>query len=225
LSNKWRDSLKGFFTRNLSLKLISIFLAGILWYFVISEKEGETALSIPLDFRNIPSSLIIIKNPVESINIRISGPVTLLRGLSHREVKALIDLSDAKPGVSTFGIQPQDITVPRGLRVSMRSPDSIMLRFDELFKKTVLVEAVLVGKPLEGYKIAGVWVDPTAVEIVGAQNELRKLRKIFTEEIDISGLKKDSTRKAALSLGELHIKSISREEVKVNLKCTKVPSQ
>jgi YbbR domain-containing protein len=151
--------LKGFFTKNLSLKFISIFLAVILWYFVINEKGGETALSIPLDFRNIPSSLIIFKNPVESINIRISGPVTLLRELSPREVKAIIDLSDAKPGASTFGIQPQDIILPRGLKVTMVSPASIMLRFETLHKKTVLVEAMLVGKPLEGYKITGVWVD------------------------------------------------------------------
>ncbi len=217
--------MKGFFTKNVSLKLISIFLAGILWYFVISEKEGETALSIPLDFRNIPSSLIIIKNPIESINIRISGPVTLLRGLSPREVKAIIDLSNAEPGFAEFVIQPEQITVPRGLKVTMASPASIVLRFDELFKKTVLVEAVLVGKPFEGFKITGVWVDPTAVEIVGAQNELRKLKKIFTEEIDISGIKKDSIKKAALSLGELHIKSISREEVKVNIKCGKVAAE
>ena len=217
--------MKGFFTKNLSLKLISIFLAVILWYFVISEKGGETALSIPLDFRNIPSSLIIIKNPVESISIRISGPVTLLRGLSPREVKAIIDLSNAKLGVAEFVIQPEQITVPRGLRVTMVSPASIMLRFERLIRKNLLVEAILVGKPSEGFKITEVWVDPPAVEIVGAQNELRRLKKIFTEEIDISGLKKDSIKKAALSLGELHIKSISREEVKVNLKCAKVPSQ
>jgi YbbR domain-containing protein len=217
--------LKGFFTKNLSLKLISIFLAVILWYFVINEKRGENALSIPLDFRNIPSSLIIVKNPVESINIRITGPQTLLMGLSSRDVKAIIDLSDAKAGVSTFEIQPEHITLPRGLRVSIWSPPSIILRFDELFKKTVLVEAVLVGKPLEGYKIAGVWVDPPAVEIVGAQSEVKGLRKIFTEEVDVSGLKKDTIKKAALSLGELHIKSVSSQEVKVNIKCGKVAAE
>lgn len=217
--------MKGFFTKNLSLKLISILLAVILWYFVINEKGGETALSIPLDFRNIPSSLIIFKNPVESINIRISGLATLLRGLSPREVKAIIDLSDAKPGVSTFGIQPQDITLPRGLKVTMVSPASIMLRFDTLLKKTVLVEAMLVGKPLKGYKITGVRVDPPAVEIIGARSELKGLRKIYTQEVDVSRLKKDAIKKAALSLGGLHIKSISREEVKVNLKCAKVPVQ
>ncbi len=217
--------MKDVFTKNLSLKLISIFLAGILWYFVISEKGGETALSVPLDFRNIPSSLIIIKNPVESINIRINGPVTLLRGLSPREVKAIIDLSDAKPGVSMFEIHPEHIVLPRGLKVTMVSPASIMLRFNKLLKKTVLVEAMLVGKPLEGYKITGVWVDPPAVEIAGAQSELKVLKKIFTEEVDISGLKKDTIKKAALSLVGLHIKSVSKEEVKVNIKCAKVPSQ
>jgi YbbR domain-containing protein len=217
--------LKGLFTRNVFLKLISVFFAVILWYFVTSERGGETALSIPLDFRNIPSSLIIFKNPVESINIRISGPATLLRGLSPRDVKAIIDLSDAKPGVSTFGIQPEHITLPRGLRVSMVSPASIMLRFDELFKKTILVEAVLVGKPLEGYKIADVWVDPPAVEIVGAQSDLKGLRKIFTQEVDVSGLKKDAIKKAALGLGGLHIKSVSSQEVKVNIKCGKVAAE
>jgi YbbR domain-containing protein len=218
--------LKGLFTQNVFLKLISVFFAVILWwYFVTSERGGETALSIPLDFRNIPSSLIIFENPVESINIRISGPATLLRRLSPRDVKAIIDLSDAKAGISTFEIQPEHITLPRGLRVSMRSPASVMLRFDELFKKTVLVEAVLVGKPLEGYKIAGVWVDPAAVEIVGAQSELRRLKKIFTEEVDVSGLKKDTIKNAALGLGDLHIKSVSSQEVKVNIKCGKVAAE
>ena len=217
--------MKGFFTKNLSLKLISIFLAVVLWYFVISEKGGETALSIPLDFRNIPSSLIIMKNPVESISIRIRGPVTLLRGLSPRGVRAIIDLSNAKPGIAEFVIHREQITVPRGFRVTMVSPASIMLRFERLIRKTLPVEAILVGKPFEGFKITEVWVDPPTIEIVGAQNELTRLKKIFTEEIDISGLKKDSIKKAALSLGELHIKSVSREEVKVNLKCARVPVQ
>ncbi len=217
--------MKGFFTKNLSLKLISILLAVILWYFVISEKGGETALSIPLDFRNIPSSLIIIKNPIESINIRINGPVTLLRGLSPREVKAVIDLSNAEPRVAEFGIQPEQITVPRGLRVTMVSPASIMLRLERLIRKNLLVEAILVGKPFEGFKITGKWVDPPAVEIVGAQNELKGLRKIFTEEVDVSGLKQDTIKKASLGLGGLHIKSVSSQEVKVNIKCGKVAAE
>ena len=217
--------MKGFFTKNLSLKLISILLAVILWYFVVSERSGQTAISIPLDFHNIPTSLIIIKNPVESINVQISGPVTLLRQLSPREVKAIIDLSNARPGLAEFTIQPEQISLPRGLRVTMISPASIMLRFDRLLSKKLPVEAILVGKPSEGFKITGVSIDPSAVEIVGAQNELRGLKKIFTEEIDISGLKNDSVKKAPLDLGGLHIKSISREEVKVSLKCAKVPME
>lgn len=217
--------MKGFFTKNVSLKFLSIVLAIILWYFVISEKAGETALSIRPDFRNIPSSLIIFKNPVESINIRVTGPVTLLRGLSPRDIKALIDLSDAKPGVATFGIQPENITLPRGLQVTMVSPASITLRFEKLMKKKFLIEAVLVGKPPEGYKITGVWVEPASIEVVGAENELMGLKRIFTEEIDVSDLKKDSVKKAGLSLGGLHIKSVSREEVKVNLRCAKVTGE
>jgi len=217
--------LQGFFTRNISLKLLSIVLAIILWYFVMSEKSGETALSISPDFRNIPSSLIIFKNPVESINIRVTGPATLLRGLSPRDIKAVIDLSDAEPGVATFGIQPKNIPVPRGLRITMVSPASITLRFEKLMKKKLLVEALLVGNPSQGYKVTGVWVDPPSVEVVGAENELRGLKKIFTEEIDLSDLKKDSVKKTGLRLGELHIKSVSREEVKVNLKCAKVPME
>ena len=214
--------MKGFFTKNLSLKLISIFLAIILWYFALSEKGGETAISIPLDFRNIPTSLIIIENPEESVNVRISGPVALLRGLSLREVKAIIDLSNARPGVAKFAIQPEQISLPRGLRVTIGSPASITLRFDRLLSKNLPVEAILVGKPSEGFKITGVSIDPPAVEIVGAQNELRGLKKILTEEIDISGLNKDSVRKAPLNLGGFHIKSISREEVKVSIKCARV---
>ena len=207
------------------MKLISILLAIILWYFVVSERSGETTISIPLDFHNIPTSLIIIKNPIESINVRIGGPATLLRGLSPKDVKAIIDLSNAKPGLAEFAIRAEQITLPRGLRVTMISPASIMLRFEELLSKKLPVEAILVGKPSEGFKITGVSIDPPAVEIVGAQNELTRLKSISTEEIDISGLNKDSVKKASLNVRELHIKSISREEVKVSIKCATVPME
>jgi YbbR domain-containing protein len=214
--------LKGFFTKNLFLKVISILLAFILWYFVVSERSGETAISVPLDLRNIPNSLIIIKNPEEFINLRVRGPATVLRGLSPNNTRAIIDLSDAKPGVATFAIEPEQITLPRGLRVTMVSPASIVLRFDSLMKKNLPVEALLVGKPSEGYKLIGVGIDPPLIEIVGAQDELRGLRSVPTEEVDISGLKKDSVKKAPLDLRGLHVKSVSREEVKVSLRIVKV---
>ena len=107
----------------------------------------------------------------------------------------------------------------------MVSPASIMLRLERLIRKNLLVEAILVGKPFEGFKITGKWVDPPAVEIVGAQNELKGLRKIFTEEVDVSGLKQDTIKKASLGLGGLHIKSVSSQEVKVNIKCGKVAAE
>ena len=217
--------MKGFFTKNLSLKLISILLAAILWYFVVSERSGETAISVPLDFRNIPTSLIIIKNPEESINLRISGPATLLGRLSPKNVKAIIDLSDARPGAAKFAIQPEQITIPRGLSVTMVSPASVVLRFDKLIKRSLPVEAVLVGKPLEGFQLTSVGIDPPVVEIAGARDELNGLKKIPTEEVDISGLEKDSVKKVFLNLAGLHIKSVSKEEVKVNLKCARVPTE
>ncbi len=217
--------MKGFFTKNLSLKLISILLAAILWYFVVSERSGETAISVPLDFRNIPNSLIIIENPEESVNLRISGPATLLRRLSPKNVKAILDLSDAKPGEAKFTIQPEHITLPRGLRVTMVSPASIVLTIDELLRKTLPVEVILVGKPLEGFKFTRVGIDPPVVEILGARNELSRLKRISTGEIDISGFKKDAVKKVPLNLAGLHIKSISTEEVKVNLKCARAPTE
>jgi len=207
------------------LKLISILLAVILWYFVVSERSGEITISIPLDFHNIPTSLIIIKNPLESINVRIGGPATLLRGLSPKDVKAIIDLSNAKAGLTEFAIQAEQITLPRGLRITMISPASIMLRLEELSSKKLPVEAILIGKPSEGFEITGVSIDPPVVEIIGAQNELKRLKSISTEEIDISGLNKDSVKKASLNIRELHIKSISREEVKVSIKCATVPME
>ena len=100
-----------------------------------------------------------------------------------------------------------------------------MLRFDTLLKKSLPVEAILVGKPSEGFKLTGVSVDPPAVDIVGSQHELRGLQRISTEEVDISGLKKNEVRKAPLNLAGLHIKSINKEEVKVNLKCARVPGE
>ena len=66
-------------SRNFLLKLLSLVAAFSLWLFVnAGERDTEIALQVPLELRNIPAHLMITSPRVDFIDLRVSGPRTLL---------------------------------------------------------------------------------------------------------------------------------------------------
>jgi YbbR domain-containing protein len=202
-------------TKNPTLKVISLILAIILWLFVKSTSEGEVGLQVPLEFFRCPSDLIVTQVSEDVIVVRIMGPLPQVDRLSTTEGKARIDLSDAKPGMNTFGISPDNFTIPKTLKITQISPASIKVELDRVMDKVVRVKAVVKGEPAPGYRVTKISVDPPSIKLQGARSHLRGLREVSTEEIDISGLRKTSKAEVPLRLADLRLKEKVKGTVKV----------
>ena len=59
--------------RNLSLKVVSVVLAALLWLIVSGERTVERALRIPLEFTNIPAQLELVGEPPTVVDVRVRG--------------------------------------------------------------------------------------------------------------------------------------------------------
>mgnify|MGYP003342153711 CR=1 FL=1 len=66
------------FRRHVSLKLVSIALAFLLWLVVSGEQVVERSFRIPLEFSNLPAQLEIVGDPPEVIDVRVRGSSGLL---------------------------------------------------------------------------------------------------------------------------------------------------
>jgi len=61
-------NFENFLTKNLTFKLISIALALFLWFFVTFRGQTDTVIDVPLEFKNTPSEMEILKQSVKKIN-------------------------------------------------------------------------------------------------------------------------------------------------------------
>ncbi len=175
-------------TENWTLKLISIVFALLLWIFIMGERRLEIGFRVPLELQNIPQQLIIANEVPSLVDVRISGPRTLLMKVSPNDISIVVDLSDLKPGLTTFKRLEERLNLPSGLRVTRLSPSFIDLKLERIKEKMVPVNIALKGEPLGGFKVANVRAVPDKVAVAGAETELKGISEVRTEDVDLTGV-------------------------------------
>lgn len=182
---------------NGTLKLFSLAFAIGLWLLVnAGERETEQTLILPLELRNLPPQLVIVGHRAEEIDIRVSGPRTLLGRLSSKKIA--LDLVEVRPGLSSFRVTPELLNLPRGVKLLRVTPSVISLDIARLKKRIVPVRVDLVGKPPFGYATGEVEVWPPTVEVSGPTPQVDKLQAVMTETVDVSNLMQTTTRNLQL---------------------------
>jgi YbbR domain-containing protein len=176
-------------TENWILKLVSMVFALVLWFFVMGERRVEVGYTVPLELKNVPSDMMIANEVPSLVDVRLSGPRTMLMNLSPSDISISVDLSDLKPGLTSFKRLEERLNIPSGLKVTRLSPSFVDVRLDRVKTKSVPVEAVFAGVPAEGYSLGEVKIKPPRVEVEGAESELKDVSEVMTEAVDIEGVK------------------------------------
>src|SRR6056297_3514930 len=142
-------------TENWILKILSLVFALILWFFVIGERSVEVGYRVPLELTNEPPGMMVANEVPNLVDIRLSGPRTLLMNLSPADISISVDLSDLKPGLTSFKRLEERLNIPSGLKVTRLSPSFVDVKLERVTDKPVPVEVVLHGEPEEGYTLGG----------------------------------------------------------------------
>jgi YbbR domain-containing protein len=206
-----------FLTKNMTIKIISLILAIILWVFVKSKSGGEVGLVVPLEFYRVPSNLIVTNVTDDAINVRITGSVIQLQRLPTREIRARIDLSRARPGTNSFDILPDNFNISKSLDITQISPSSVKVDLDHVTEKTLHIKATVEGKPARGYRVSKITVDPPYINLQGARGQLMGLKEVATEAVDISDLTESVEVEVPLRIADLRLKKAVKRTVKVTI--------
>jgi YbbR-like protein len=182
---------------NLGLKALALIIAVGLW--VAGHRDTERAIEVPLEFRNIPSDLMVMDNRIDYVVLRVMGPRTSVSTLDADTVKLSLDLGGAKSGLLSYPLAASDFNVPRGVTVARITPPVIHLRLEPIAKRTLPVAVRLSGKPLSGYRVAHIAVRPENVIVQGPAEEVRRLASIETVPVDVEEGRGGIIRKVRLS--------------------------
>jgi YbbR-like protein len=182
---------------NVGLAVLSFVIALGLW--IAGHRDIERAIEVPVEFRNIPSDLMVLDNRVDYVVLRLSGPRTLVSTLDADDLKLPLDLHGSKSGSLSFPLGPSSFNIPRGVTVARITPPIIHLRLDPVIKRELPVSIRLSGKPLTGYKIEETAVQPESVSVRGPADEIRRMGLVETLPIDVEGSRSSIKRTVRLS--------------------------
>jgi len=173
------------------LFLVALLISVALWYAAAGQRReriSEKRQLVPLTLINVPAHLVITSDVPERIAVGLRGPLSALRAAeTARTLEAILDLSDAQPGLRTYSIQDRDIHVPPGVQVVSIEPAEITLQLERLETRTLPVRPVVTGEPAPGYAVAGVEVAPDRIAVSGPGSLLGALTQVTTEPVSVDG--------------------------------------
>lgn len=180
---RWYGAIR----RNFLLKVLSVIAAFCVWLFVnAGARDTERGLQVPLELRNIPPSLMITSPRVDFIDLRASGPRTLLSRIDRNRLVIPLDLTGVRPGPAVFGISTESLNLPRGVKIVRITPSQVTLELAKVERKTLPVRLDLRTETGDGLKVTTTKISPQAIEVVGPANELKQLKFVDTEPVALS---------------------------------------
>jgi YbbR domain-containing protein len=191
--------------RHKGIKLLSFFLAVVLWFAVGGEERTETTLNLNLELVNLGSQLMITSEVPPNLQVRVTGPRSIIRGLSQSRLVHTVDLAGVKGGNHSFALGPSAFSFPRGVIVSRVQPNPLTLTLAATVTRTLAIQPSLTGTSPEGFEVKSVKIRPDHVTVKGVASELENLKAIMTLPIDLSNLSGPVTLATDLDFKNLHL--------------------
>ena len=177
-------------TSNIPLKLLSVFLAIIVWFVVSAprrEPVSERAFAAPVSLVRMPRDLAITTPVPDTVSVRLRGRVSDLRSLSSQNLEVTLDVSWVTPGDAVITLSPQAMSVPPQIDVVSMEPTKLRFHVEALRQKVVPIRAFLVGQPPPGYNAGDPTLLPDHALISGPASQVRNVTEVATERIIMTG--------------------------------------
>jgi YbbR domain-containing protein len=182
---------------NIGLKVVALVIAVGLW--LAGHRDIERAVEVPVEFRNIPSDLMVVDNRVDYVVLRLMGPRTLISTLDAEDLKLAVDLNGAQPGSISYPLGSSSFTMPRGVAVARITPPVVHLRLEPVMRRPLRVAVRYSNKLPFGYKIAETVVQPETVSVQGPAEDVKRLVSVETVPIELDESPGVIKRKVRLS--------------------------
>jgi YbbR domain-containing protein len=204
--------LKNWFLKNIDIKLLSLFLAIILWLYIAGGENPmvENFIDVSITQTNLSEDLVIKEFPT-NVSVGIRGPKNIINNISSHQINGIVNFSEiSKEGLYKLKVE---VTPPKNTQITRIIPSEIKVEVEKVLTKEVEVEYSLIGIPEKGYSLTEEpQFNPSKVKIIGAQSILENIEQIICA-IDISGIKEDLNRKIRVKAVDVNGNEI--KEVKI----------
>ena len=204
-------------SQNLVLKVLALALAVAAWWFVAGESKVLVSFTVPLEIRNAPKGLTMTNKPLREVEVRLSGPSSLLTGMRPTEISAGVDLTAARAGRQLFTMDDRAVKVPPGIKVQRIFPSSIEVTLERTERRAIPVSVRIGGGAAVRKRVAKVEVDPLSLEVEALPDEFARMPVIYTEEVVPERTEGEYSVDARVETREAHAKIVGNPNVRVKI--------
>lgn len=198
------------------LKGLSLVLATMLWFAVSYKGETKLSVSVPVSPANLEKDLMIKSMDTEDVLVMVNGPVSALKNLRPKDIKAPVEVGDLKSGRHIVSIQNVDIVVPKGIKVEAVKPDYVVIEIERTLEKRLKTVVKLDNKWKSLYSVKS-WY-PQYVTVEGPKILIEKIDIIETVPIDGNFMATEEELDVALDTKGMVVQKLRPETIRVIIK-------
>ncbi len=202
-----------------SLKLIAVFFAVSLWFYVLNSEPIQIERKLNINYI-LPKGFTIASLSEKEVSLKIKGSKAFIQNIFSNKEKLNVDLnpyflSSGKKFKVKF--YTSDINVPFGVEVLDISPKEMNIELDRLVMMEIPVKLQYIGDVPANRKVKDVSIEPQNLMISGPIEILRSVSRLETAPVNLAMFNKDEGN-FTVSLSELDSRLKFEENSKVKVK-------
>ncbi len=209
-------NLRTFILDNWKLKLLSLFLATMLWFVVYLMGETKKEVSVPVTTINLRKDAVLMKMDSTTVDITLTGRVSVLRDVKANDIRVLLDLVRAQEGENIFNISKANVEIPRGVQIDEIRPTSVKIDIDTVIEKK-LKTSVRLSERLFGKYDVHSW-SPAFVTARGPRRILEGETEVKTVPVNTDIKRQEEAVDIPLDTEGLRVSRVAPDVIKVTLR-------
>ncbi|MCE5238455.1 hypothetical protein LLH23_08170 [bacterium] len=171
---------------NLSLKLVSLIVALVIWGTVHNQADPLVARqqAVTVETADVPEGLAVADIDPTQITATLYGRRSALERLAYSNACLVADLKGAEIGTAVVPVEPRGF--PPGIEIRHLSNRMVRVALDAVVTRARPVIVQVRGEPAQGFMVANTQVRPDEATVSGPSTEVRKVARVVAP-VDISG--------------------------------------
>ncbi|MBR3881343.1 MAG: hypothetical protein IKJ34_07110 [Mailhella sp.] len=159
--------------------LLSLVIATGLWYLVVGRDHVETQVELRVEYRGLPSGLVIDEGLTNNLSVRLRGSAELLRNLHSRDLVYTVDLSSVQRGANALPLRVADLPDLKPFEIMEVIPSRLVLEADAVTERVIpLASKILPLSKDSPYLMSDVILEPSFVTVRGPEARVNALESL-----------------------------------------------
>lgn len=216
--NSISGHIKGWFSKNILLKISAFSLAVFLWFHSLTNAIHQQEYRVPIGVTVADTSLVDLARDHGDARILLEGQGKEFLKLLFRKPRAHLAITDRKPMKLELPLSPHDVVMPEGVglrTVAVLEPRSIEIELDHLVRRVIPISPVIEPSSERFAQQSNLVLEPREVLVAGAKKELKGLKEIRTVSVRLPSASGDYEIEAELDLSAFQTLKTSTKSVRI----------